>query len=144
MKVQNYFMNISISSQQNWMHSEFPRETMRKENNTMNLQTVLDLPDCMVLTGGNSQREISKVFCCDLLSIAMSKAPADGVWVTVMGNRNTLAVASLTDIACIILAEGAVLDENTLAQAEKEEIAVLSTELPIFDIALKVYEAGKP
>ncbi|HAX53425.1 DRTGG domain-containing protein [Muricomes intestini] len=110
----------------------------------MNLQTVLDLPDCMVLTGGNSQREISKVFCCDLLSIAMSKAPADGVWVTVMGNRNTLAVASLTDIACIILAEGAVLDENTLAQAEKEEIAVLSTELPIFDIALKVYEAGKP
>lgn len=116
---------------------------MRKEINIMNLQTILDLPACKVLTSGNPQREISKVFCCDLLSIAMSKAPADGVWVTVMGNKNTLAVASLTDTACIILAEGAGLDENTLAQAEREGIAVLSTELPIFDIALEVYEAGK-
>ncbi|CUX42945.1 DRTGG domain protein [Clostridium sp. C105KSO13] len=109
----------------------------------MIVQTVLDLPDCKVLTSGNPQRKISKIFCCDLLSIAMSKAPADSVWVTVMGNKNTLAVASLTDTACIILAENAALDENTLAQAEKERIAILSTELPVFDIALKVYEARK-
>lgn len=109
----------------------------------MKLQNVLDLPDCNVLVDGNPQREVSKVFCCDLLSIAMGKAPADGVWVTVMGNRNTLAVAALTDIACLILAEGVTLDEKTLMQAEKEGIAVLTTELPVFDIALKVYEAGR-
>ena len=83
-----------------------------------------------------------QVFCCDLLSIAMSKAPADGVWVTVMGNKNTLAVASLTETACIILAEGVGLDEGTLKQAESEGIAVLTTELPVFDMALEVYEAG--
>lgn len=109
----------------------------------MKLQDVLDLPDCKVLAAGNPQREISKVFCCDLLSIAMGKAPADGVWVTVMGNRNTLAVAALADITCLILAEGVTLDDGTLIQAEKEGISVLATELPVFDIALKVYEAGK-
>ena len=48
---------------------------------------------------------------------------------TVMGNRNTLAVASLTDTACIVLAEGVSLDEGTLAKAEEEGIAVLSTDL---------------
>ena len=108
----------------------------------MKLKTVLDLPDCRVLVKGNPDREISKVFCCDLLSIAMGKAPANGVWVTVMGNKNTLAVASLTDVACIILAAGITLDEGTLAQAEKEGIAILTCDLPVFDMALKVYKAG--
>ena len=41
-------------------------------------------------------REYKKVYCCDLLSVAMANAPMDGVWVTVMGNRNVVAVASLT------------------------------------------------
>ena len=50
----------------------------------MKLQNILELPECRVLVKGNPDREISRVFCCDLLSIAMGKAPADGVWVTVM------------------------------------------------------------
>ena len=97
----------------------------------MKLKDILTLPECRVLAEGDPQRELSRVFCCDLLSIAMGKAPADGVWVTVMGNRNTLAVASLTDTACIVLAEGVSLDEGTLAKAEEEGIAVLSTDLPL-------------
>ena len=72
----------------------------------------------------------------------MGKAPADGVWVTVMGNKNTLAVASLTDTACIVLAEGVSLDEGTLAKAREERIAILATKLPVFDIALEIYQAG--
>lgn len=108
----------------------------------MKLKDILTLPECRVLAEGDPQRELSRVFCCDLLSIAMGKAPADGVWVTVMGNKNTLAVASLTDTACIVLAEGVSLDEGTLAKAEEEGIAVLSTDLPSFDIALEIYQAG--
>ena len=108
----------------------------------MKLKDILTLPECRVLAEGDPQRELSRVFCCDLLSIAMGKAPADGVWVTVMGNRNTLAVASLTDTACIVLAEGVSLDEGTLAKAKEEGIAVLSTDLPSFDIALEIYQAG--
>lgn len=108
----------------------------------MKLKDILTLPECRVLAEGDPQRQLSRVFCCDLLSIAMGKAPADGVWVTVMGNRNTLAVASLTDTACIVLAEGVSLDEGSLAKAEEEGIAVLSTDLPSFDIALEIYQAG--
>ena len=108
----------------------------------MELKTILELPECKVLVEGNPDRSISKVFCCDLLSIAMGKAPSDSVWVTVMGNKNTLAVASLADVACIVLAEGVALDEGTLKKAEEEGIAVLSTDLPVFDIALNIHEAG--
>ena len=108
----------------------------------MKLQTVLELPECKVLVKGNPDREISKVFCCDLLSIAMGKAPADSVWVTVIGNKNTLAVATLADVACIVLAEGISLDDGTLAKAEEEGVCILATELPVFDIALVIYEAS--
>ena len=47
--------------------------------------------------GDDTDRSITKPFCCDLLSIAMGRAPAGCVWVTVMGNLNTLAVAALAD-----------------------------------------------
>ena len=60
--------------------------------------------------GDTMEREITKCFCCDLLSVAMGRAPAGCAWVTVMGNMNTLAVASLADAACVIMAEGVPLD----------------------------------
>ncbi len=108
----------------------------------MKLQTIMNLPDCCVLSEGSPDREITRVFCCDLLSIAMSRAPSGSVWVTVMGNKNTVAVASLTDTACIVLAEGVSMDADSLEKASEEGIAVLSTELPVFDMALRIYQAG--
>ena len=76
----------------------------------------------VVNQGDGLNREITTPFCCDLLSIAMGRAPAGCAWVTVMGNMNTLAVAALTDAACVILAEGAVLDEVAKKKAADQEI----------------------
>ena len=90
--------------------------------------------------GDGTDRNISGLFCCDLLSIAMSKAPEDSVWVTVMGNINTLAVAALCDVGCIVLAEDISLDAAARTKAVQQHITVLSTDMPIFDAALKVHE----
>ena len=89
--------------------------------------------------GEDVDREITTPFCCDLLSIAMGRAPAGCAWVTVMGNMNTLAVAALADAACIIMAEGALLDDVAMKKAKDQEITVLKTEEPIFDAALWIY-----
>ena len=57
------------------------------------------------LACGTGEREIEGgIYCCDLLSIVMGRAPADGLWVTVMGNLNSIAVAVLSDSACILVA----------------------------------------
>ncbi|MEF9839691.1 MAG: hypothetical protein RR275_00835 [Lachnospiraceae bacterium] len=106
----------------------------------MTVQTLLDNHLFQVLVTGNSERKISNVFCCDLLSIAMGKAPADCGWVTVMGNINTLAVASLTDTSCIVLAEGVSLDAAAIEKAKSIGITVFTTEQPIFDTALQIYQ----
>ena len=106
--------------------------------------TVQELLDSGIFTvvnvGEDPGREITVPFCCDLLSIAMGRAPAGCAWVTVMGHMNTLAVATLADAACIIMAEGAVLDEAAMKKAKDQEITVMGTELPIFDAALKIHE----
>ncbi len=93
----------------------------------------------VVNEGEDTERAVTGVFCCDLLSIAMGKAPADSAWVTVMGNVNTIAVATLADVACVIIAEGAALDEVGRTRAKEQGVTVLSTDESIFDAALRVH-----
>lgn len=83
-----------------------------------------------------SDREIEKIYCCDLLSVVMGRAPANCAWVTVMGNVNAVAVATLAEMSVIILAENAVPDEFMLQRAKQEHVNVIKTELPIFDAAM--------
>lgn len=90
--------------------------------------------------GDEMDREITKCFCCDLLSVAMGKAPAGCAWITVMGNMNTLAVASLADAACVIMAEGVPLDPVAANKAKMQGITVFKTEMPIFDAALAIHQ----
>ena len=90
-----------------------------------------------VNTGEDIEREISKVFCCDLLSVAMARAPEDSCWVTVMGNRNVVAVAALTDVACVVLAEGYNYDDDAVSAA-KGKVTLIKTDLPVYEAAVKI------
>lgn len=74
----------------------------------MTIQTLIESGLFTVVNrGADTDRAITSVYCCDLLSVAMGHAPAGSAWVTVMGNINTLAVVALTDAACVVLAGGA-------------------------------------
>lgn len=87
------------------------------------------------------EREIDGVYIGDLLSWVMGKATSGDAWITIMSNINTLAVASLTDTACIILAEGVTLEDDVKAAAEAKDINVLTTELSAYDTALMLSKA---
>lgn len=84
---------------------------------------------------GDPEREITAGYVGDLLSWVMGRAPEGGAWITVMTNVNVIAVASLSDVACVILAEGAELDEAALSRAKTEGINVLASSKPAFDLA---------
>lgn len=81
------------------------------------------------------EREIDGVYIGDLLSWVMGRAAENNAWITIMSNANILAVATLADVACIILAEGVTLDKDLLATAEAKEINVLSSSLTAYEIA---------
>ncbi|MCL1809527.1 MAG: hypothetical protein FWG42_07180 [Clostridiales bacterium] len=93
----------------------------------------------LVNNGEEPERSIESVYCCDLLSLVMGRAPAGGAWVTVMGNVNSVAVAVLADVACVVLAEGAAYDDVAEHRAKDKGVALFKTDLPVFDAALLIH-----
>ena len=86
-------------------------------------------------------REVTGVYIGDLLSWVMGRAASGDAWITIMSNRNIAAVATLSDAACIILAEGVQPDEGVATLAEEKGINLLLSEVSAYDTALRLRDA---
>ena len=95
--------------------------------------------NCFVLA--DEEREITDVYVGDLLSWVMGRAPADSAWVTIMSNQNIVAVATLADVACVILAEDVQPDEGVAALAQQKGVNLLRCPHSAFGIAGLLQEA---
>lgn len=83
-----------------------------------------------------ADREMTGVYIGDLLSWVMGRAQSGDAWITIMSNQNIVAVATLADTACIILAEGVQPDEGVAALAEQKGINLLLSPHSAYDTAL--------
>ena len=81
-------------------------------------------------------REIDGAYVGDLLSWVMGRATEGCAWVTIMSNLNVVAVATLVDVACIILAEDVTLDDEVLTAARSKGVNVLLSSLSSYETAL--------
>lgn len=88
----------------------------------------------------DGQRAIEGAYCGDLLSWVMGRAQCGDAWITIMSNINVVAVASLSDVACVILAEGVKLDADALSAAQQKDINVLSSDKSAYQIAVALGE----
>ena len=70
-------------------------------------------------------REITGAYIGDLLSWVMGRAQSGDAWITIMTNINTVAVAALSDVACVILAENCEIEPDVVATAEAKGINLL-------------------
>lgn len=103
-----------------------------KELMTRTAWTAPALPD--------GEREITGVYMGDLLSWVMGRAREGDAWITIMSNSNIVAVATLADTACILLAEGVQPDEGVAALAEQKGINILCSPLGAYETALTLRE----
>ena len=90
---------------------------------------------------GNPETEIVDAYTSDLLSDVMGNASADSVLITVQGHKNTVAVANLVGMPAIILCNGRSIPQDMQASAEKEGIALFTTELNQFTTSYKIAQA---
>ena len=88
------------------------------------------------ITLPDGDREIDGVYIGDLLSWVMGRARSGNAWITIMSNVNILAVASLADTSCIILAEGVTLEDDVIKTAIEKEINILKTSKDIYSAAV--------
>ena len=85
----------------------------------------------------NLDATVSGCYAGDLLSWVMANAKAGSAWITVMGVRNSVAVAVLRGVSCILLAEEAPLDRDAKEQADREGLPVFVSARPAAGLAAK-------
>ncbi|MBQ6066166.1 MAG: hypothetical protein IJK89_05025 [Clostridia bacterium] len=101
----------------------------------MRVSELIDKYGMKALSLPDPDREIAGGYCGDLLSWVMGRAQQDNAWITIMSNMNVVAVASLSDVSCVILAEGVTLEQGIVDTARGKDVNVLSSEKSAFEIA---------
>ena len=92
----------------------------------------------------SEDREVTCGYVCDLLSWVMSHGDSGMAWVTVQTHMNVIAVAVLSEMACVILPEGIDMEEESLAKVVAEDMVVLQSPLTAFDICGRMAAKGIP
>lgn len=104
----------------------------------MDIKTLKEKLNLTLICGDDLEREVTGCYCGDLLSWVMSRAQEGDAWLTVMGNVNSIGVAVLADVSCIILTENATLDEEALKRAEQNGVIILTTEKNSYRVAAEI------
>lgn len=89
-----------------------------------------------------TDRELTGVYICDLLSWVMAHGNKGDAWITVQTHSNIIAVAALLELSCIILPEEVEVEEDTLQKAEDEGVAVYQSSISAYGIAKELYKMG--
>jgi len=110
----------------------------------MNLQEIIDTLELSAYTKPHNYSEIipSSGYSSDLLSCVMAGAAKKSLWVTLQSHGNIIAVASLLDLAAVIITEGATPDPVMIEKANEENVILLGTSKPTFYIIGKLWEMG--
>ncbi len=99
--------------------------------------------------------ENTKILCCedqldniiidgyvsDLLSDVIAHANENMAWITIQTHKNLVAIASLKELACIIITNDNKPADDLIEAAKQENIPIISTSMSSFETAGKLYLA---
>jgi len=109
----------------------------------MKLQEIIDSLSLKVETpSAELDREVKGAYVSDMLSDVMGNSKEGFLWITIQVHLNIIAVASLKNLSGIILVNNRVPAEDTLKKAIEENIPVMTTPLPAFDLVGLLYSLG--
>ena len=110
----------------------------------MNKMTVEEIKTSLQLETLSGEKGLDRIvtggYVCDLLSDVMGNSKEGQIWITLQTHKNVMAIASLRDLAAVILINGFKPDADTANQSEIESIPILGTNASAFEIAGKLYE----
>ena len=104
----------------------------------MKIKDLAEKLNLKVLTPYDEEKNVTGCYSGDLLSWVMSRAKEGDVWLTVIGNVNAVAVAVLTECACIVLTENAALDEQAKIKAEMQGVCFLQSDKNAYELSVEI------
>ncbi len=109
----------------------------------MEIKKIIELLDGELLTKGvKTNVHIEYALACDLLSWVVGNARTGCGFITIQTSMNAIAVASLMEMGCVIIAENATVDEKVILRAKEEDIPVIRTALTAFEVCGILFAGG--
>ena len=110
----------------------------------MKLENIIHELSLDVKTGREGlSNEVTGVYVSDLLSDVMANSKEGNIWITLQTHLNIVAVAGLKNLAAIIIVNNRQPHEEVLQKAEAERIIIMTTPLPAFETAGRLYQLLK-
>ena len=85
-------------------------------------------------------RTVTGGYVSDLLSDVMGHAKEGEIWITLQSHVNVVAIASLKELAAIVLVKGIEPGKEVVEKAEQEGIPLLGTMDDTFTISGKLFQ----
>jgi len=104
------------------------------------IKKLLDLK--VVVEGRGLEKEVLGGYVSDMLSDVMANSQAGNIWITLQVHENIVAIATLKELAGIIIIGDREPAELTIKKAEKEKVTILNTSLSAFEVSGKLYQLG--
>jgi hypothetical protein len=98
--------------------------------------------ELQVFAAGDLGRDVTGGYASDLLSCVMAKAQTGYVWVTLQAHPNVVAVASLLNLAAVIVTEEVKPDLDTVTRAKENGITLLGSPHTTFTVVSRLSAAG--
>ena len=109
----------------------------------MKLQELVEKLSLEVKTAGiDLNREVTGGYVSDLLSDVIGNSKEGFIWITLQIHLNIVAVASLKGLSGIILVNNRMPDQDTLKRASEENIPIMTSSLPTFELVGRLYTLG--
>lgn len=90
----------------------------------------------------NLDREITGGYASDLLSDVIAHGEEGNLWVTLQVHQNIVAVASMKDLAAVVLVNGREPETETVEKAEREGLPILVSSMSTFELVGRLYDLG--
>jgi serine kinase of HPr protein (carbohydrate metabolism regulator) len=110
---------------------------------TVKLKELIEKLNLSVRSSKDSlDREVTRGYASDLLSDVLANTEEGDLWITLQIHQNIAAVASMKGLAGIVLVNGREPEQETVEKAEAENIVIMVTELPTFELVGRLYGLG--
>jgi predicted transcriptional regulator len=98
-----------------------------------------------VRAGANGlEAEVQGGYASDIISDVLANARKGTLWITHQRHPNAVAAAVLREVAAVVLANGREPEEETLRKAREEDLALLVSRLPAYELAGRLFGLGLP
>jgi len=109
----------------------------------MKLKDVVEGLNLEVRSGGEGlNAEVAGGYVSDLLSDVIAHSRKGDLWITLQIHQNIVAVATLKELAGIILINGKKPAEETVSKAAQEGVPIVTSPMTAYEIVCQLHELG--